>query len=151
MSRRLFCGSQAPPSSTPELLPASVQLAKETELSVKPNREDDSKPRRRERGGDDEGPVNGVAPPRFTIIFLPRGGPRERGRGRREASLSLPLFPLRSVPFLLSSIACARTTFFRVESRFHRAAAAAARAADRSPRAARFIWLCNLRGITTFL
>lgn len=35
MSRRLFCGSQAPPSLTPELLPVPVELAKETRLTVK--------------------------------------------------------------------------------------------------------------------
>ena len=107
MSRRLFCGSQAPPSSTPELLPAPVQLAKETRLTVKPNREDDSKPRRRERGGDDEGPVNGVAPPRFTIIFLPRGGPREREREGEERGLVKPpslSTPFRSVPPFLDRV-----------------------------------------------
>lgn len=55
---------------------------------------------RRECGGD-KGPVNGVAPPRFTIIFLQRGGYLGGREGGRRGSLSLLPFPLSSlsVPF----------------------------------------------------
>lgn len=109
MSRRLFCGSQAPPSSTPELLPVPVQLAKETRLTVKPNREDDSaEDENAERGGDRGSREWCRAAKIYDYLPPARRAEREREREREErGSLSLSLsFHSRSVPrsFLRSRV-----------------------------------------------
>lgn len=141
MSRRLFCGSQAPPSLTPELLPVPVELAKETRLTVKPNREDDFA---------NENPWY-----TFVAVALSKIYDYRDRRDTLESWLVSP--PFLSFPFLrsclrsffLSLLACICSPLLSYgRTRQNRSQT---RARETAYRGARFIWLCNLRGITTFL